>query len=115
MTSQRILKRFGKLTAIFGVAHWLLLVVSSALSLIGLRRLDNPELPVTTVERICGVIISVLDEPYETFRRIAGYPGGWRDLIAGVMNSFLWGAAVAAVLLLTRRRKLKMNQQGPDI
>jgi hypothetical protein len=105
MTSQKTSGQFWKLIAVFAIAHWFLLVVSGTLTLIGMRRLDHPELPVTTIERVCGVIVSVLQEPYETFRRIAGFPGGWPMVIAAVLNSLLWGAAVASVVIVLRRRK----------
>ena len=95
---------FVRLTVIFAFVHWLLLCTSSMVVMgRGVHRLDHPEFPVTTVERLCMALTSVLQQPYESFVHATHFPGGWVSIVPGILTSLLWGAVAASVLVLTGR------------
>ena len=101
--------RFVGLAAAFAVAHWLLLVISSITVLaLGMRRLDHPEIPVTTLERACRIVMFILEQPYDAFVH-AMHLGGWVTIAPGILSSLLWGATLAWLTLLMRRRRRHMN------
>jgi hypothetical protein len=112
MIFKRIPKRFVRLTVIFAFVHWLLLVTSSMVVMgRGIHRLDHPEFPVTTVERLCREVMSMLQQPYEFLVRATHFPGGWVRIVPGILNSLLWGVLSASVLMLAHR--LKQSRDVP--
>ena len=79
----RFALRFSALVGVFAFSHVVLLAFSGSILIgRGLHRLDHPEFPVTVVDRTCQILVLVLEEPYESLKRIADFPG-WIDLITG--------------------------------
>jgi hypothetical protein len=61
MVSTKITNRFVGLTLVFAFVHWLVLLISSLVYMSrGIYRLDHPEFPVTTVERLSKLVMSIL-------------------------------------------------------
>jgi hypothetical protein len=98
--------RFIILTVLFAFSHLLLSLVSFGIAFgRGLHRIDHPEFPVTTVERICVVLVPILDEPYDGLKRLTGISQGWPDLLVGVLCTLLWGAVLSFIFLAVTRLK----------
>ena len=106
-------RRFLGLTALFAFFHWLLLIGSAGVALArGMHRLDHPEFPVTVLERICGTISAILQQPYEAFDSVAHFPRGRAILaVLDLLNSLLWGGTFALGYLFIIRRKRRMTQK----
>ena len=77
----RSTKRFIALAVGFSFCHIALLAVSGSILIArGLHRLDHAEFPVTALDRTCQVLVLILEEPDETFKRITNIEG-WISII----------------------------------
>jgi hypothetical protein len=85
----------------FAFWQWLLLAFSS-LVMMGrcMHRLDHPEFPVTALEQIWRIIMSVLEQPYDAFVRVTHFPLGWVTLAPGLLTRLLWGSTFAWIFML---------------
>ena len=84
----------------FAFCHMTLLAASGSILIgRGIHRLDHPQFQVTALDRACQILVLILEEPYESLRRIAHVPEGWINVIPGYACSFLWGSVAAFVLL----------------
>jgi len=90
--------------------HLILTVFSIVIPFVlGSRRFDNPDLPVSTLEKVASFLSSILIQPmWYIIHRIHLLPKStileWSLFL---LNSSLWGFCVALLLqrmLLTRRR-----------
>jgi hypothetical protein len=111
----RLALRFGVLAGVFAFVQVALLAFSGSILMgRGVHRLDHPEFPVTAVDRTCQALVIVLQEPYESLKRLSvSRPGGWIDFLAGSANSLMWGSVAAFLFLRIRRtgtHKPKLNE-----
>jgi|SRR6185312_2095310 len=98
-------------TVLFAFFHWLLLIASFGVAYgRGIHRLDDPEFPVTGLERICGAISTTLQQPYEALDSVAHFPRGWVTLTLGLLNGLLWGAVFALIFLVISQQRHRVRQ-----
>lgn len=106
MVTTKIANRFVGLSLVFAFFHWLVLLISSLVYMSrGIHRLDHPEFPVTTVEQLFKLVMSILQQPYEAFIQATHFRGRWLPIALGILNSLLWGAVFASILSFVDRRK----------
>ena len=96
--------RFLRLTVLLAFCHWLVLVISAGIAIgRGVHRIDHPEFPLTALDRVCMVLVRILQEPLSTVERIVEIPTGWPGTVVGVTFSLLWGATLACCVRLLSR------------
>jgi len=106
--------KFVALAVVFAFCHAILLgSILSFLAERGIHRLDHPEIPVATVDRVGRGLVRVLAEPYESLERIADLPEGWPSVIPQLAGNLIWGSVAALLFLkLVRVRARRAQRQG---
>lgn len=110
-------RRFLTLTAIFTLIHGIVTITSIGVAFsAGMARFDHPEIRATYLERVFGLIATVLMQPAD--RVVEGFNvvprSSLLEWMIVVFNSLVWGAMAALIVCLAIRLKRRHDSTVTD-